>query len=287
MEPEICFLQTNLAKIQPHDLVYDPFCGSGSNLISAAHFGAYVMGSDLDYNILYSRGKSSKSGAGLRDSKVTLRSEMTDNYKTGDQLLGTFRTDFSNTALRTSDREGFLDAIISDPPYGVREVCKKVGKNIAEDEARDARIERRKEKKAQKRNWAEEITKKPDYVENPNNKPDYMDIRLHYPQKVEYNMGGLFTDLVNFAAKTLRVGGRLAFWLPVSLDEMVKEDHRISHEDLEFVSKSIEALSGKTGRQLWVFEKSRPWSGDSCRFDSDFYKTSSNFRDLHMSTGLQ
>lgn len=267
MEPEICFLQANLAKVNQYDLVYDPFCGSGSNLISAAHFGGLVIGSDLDYNILYSRGKSSRAdGDKLRSSKVTLRSEMTNNYKTGDRLVGTFRTDFSNTAFRS--KEGFLDAIISDPPYGVREMCKKVGS---------------KETKKSKPSWPETLHNQKDFVENRDNKPDYIDIRIHYPQKIEYNMENLFIDLINFAARTLKIGGRLTFWLPVALDQV--DSHKITHDDLEFFSKSIEPLSGRTGRQLWVFEKVRKFSGESAVFESTFYKETNNFRELHYGPG--
>lgn len=37
----------------------------------------------------------------------------------------------------------------------------------------------------------------------------------HIPQKVEYDLSNIFTDLLNFAYKFLRTGGRLTYWFPV------------------------------------------------------------------------
>lgn len=300
MEPEICFYQANLAKISKFDLVYDPFCGSGSNLISAAHFGALVIGSDLDYNILYSRGKSTRAdqeekyGTTLRKASITLRSEMTENYGIGDHLIGTFRTDFANSCFDT-EKEEILDAIVSDPPYGVRELCKKVGKRKQRNEMNEHWAENELHGQGdydpendsrncnKKSNWAAEISKMEDFQPNKNNKDDYMDLRIHYPQKIEYRMEQLFIDLIDFAAKKLKIGGRLTFWLPVSLSEI--NDHEIRHRDLKFFSKSIEPLSSKTGRQLYVFEKFQKFSGKSAIFESKFYQNTKNFKNLHMSSG--
>jgi tRNA (guanine10-N2)-methyltransferase len=45
-----------MAQVKKNQLVYDPFVGSGGLLISAAHYDAYVMGADLDYNLIHSKG---------------------------------------------------------------------------------------------------------------------------------------------------------------------------------------------------------------------------------------
>ena len=39
--------------------VWDPFCGTGSILVGAAHFGAHVMGSDIDIRVI-KHGKTDK-----------------------------------------------------------------------------------------------------------------------------------------------------------------------------------------------------------------------------------
>lgn len=43
MDAEMAFLMANQALAQPGKLVYDPFVGTGSILVAAAHFGAMTM----------------------------------------------------------------------------------------------------------------------------------------------------------------------------------------------------------------------------------------------------
>jgi tRNA (guanine10-N2)-methyltransferase len=38
----------------------------------------------------------------------------------------------------------------------------------------------------------------------------------HIPSKVDYSLTDIYSDLMNYAAKHLSVGGRLAFWIPIS-----------------------------------------------------------------------
>jgi hypothetical protein len=45
MDPELALVMANLAQIQAHDVVWDPFAGSAGNLLACAHFG---MGNDGD-----------------------------------------------------------------------------------------------------------------------------------------------------------------------------------------------------------------------------------------------
>ena len=45
-----------MAHVKKNDLIFDPFVGTGSLLVGAAYYGAYVMGADLDYNVIHSRG---------------------------------------------------------------------------------------------------------------------------------------------------------------------------------------------------------------------------------------
>lgn len=43
MDAEVAFLMANQALVEPGKLVYDPFVGTGSILVAAAHFGAMTM----------------------------------------------------------------------------------------------------------------------------------------------------------------------------------------------------------------------------------------------------
>ena len=49
---ELAFLMANQACIYEGDVVYDPFVGSGSIALACSHFGACVLGSDLDQRVL-------------------------------------------------------------------------------------------------------------------------------------------------------------------------------------------------------------------------------------------
>ena len=57
MDPVLAFIMSNMAKVKDNNFVFDPFVGSGSLLVSSAQFGAYVLGADLDFNLLHARGK--------------------------------------------------------------------------------------------------------------------------------------------------------------------------------------------------------------------------------------
>jgi len=84
LDPETAFYLSNLAKIKPGDVVYDPFMGSGSTLISAAQFGALVIGSDISYRVVNGIGKcvtgerSNKNDKNSKNSKNNLKSQMSE-----------------------------------------------------------------------------------------------------------------------------------------------------------------------------------------------------------------
>ena len=47
LDAELSLLMANLARVRPHDLVYDPYCGTAGTLVAAGAFGARVLGCDL------------------------------------------------------------------------------------------------------------------------------------------------------------------------------------------------------------------------------------------------
>ena len=79
----------------------------------------------------------------------------------------------------------WLDAIVTDPPYGIRAGAKKIG--MTDD--------------CGPRQPVDENTV------------------TRMPNTVNYCMVEVINDLVNFAAKFLKVGGRLVFWLPTVTEE--------------------------------------------------------------------
>ena len=62
MDATLSLLMANQAKVKPGIVTFDPFVGTGSLLIAAAHFGSYVVGGDINANIIHGRGKTSRKG---------------------------------------------------------------------------------------------------------------------------------------------------------------------------------------------------------------------------------
>ena len=50
-----------MLQVRKGHLVFDPFAGTGSILIAAAHLGAYTLGSDIDIRVLRD-GKTTSNG---------------------------------------------------------------------------------------------------------------------------------------------------------------------------------------------------------------------------------
>lgn len=127
-------LMANQAHVRAGDLVYDPFVGTGSIAIACQHFGANVIGTDLDMRVLkgYAVGCKTKNKVDGLD-KID-RFDVFANF----QHYKLPRPDFlamdisalqfnlgkssSGLALRP-----VFDAIVCDPPYGVRARSQKAG----------------------------------------------------------------------------------------------------------------------------------------------------------------
>lgn len=112
MDAELSLVTANLALARPGAIVYDPFVGTGSFTVASAHFGAQVLGSDIDGRSV--RGVT--AGVDIRTNFV--------QYHTTDRLLDNFISDLTNTPLRSAR---LFDSIICDPPYGIREGPKTLG----------------------------------------------------------------------------------------------------------------------------------------------------------------
>lgn len=111
MDSELSLLTALLALAGPGKLFFDPFVGTGSFSVTCAFFGATVLGSDIDGR--YIRGSATTS---FRSNFV--------QYGTQSLYLDNFASDLTLSPLRQTR---FLDGIVCDPPYGVREGPKVLG----------------------------------------------------------------------------------------------------------------------------------------------------------------
>ncbi|KAF3939412.1 hypothetical protein ABW19_dt0200731 [Dactylella cylindrospora] len=121
MDAELALITANIALCAPGKLAYDPFVGTGSFVVACAHFGALTFGSDIDGRMI----RGSKPGKTLRSNYNQYK--ITSGY--GDMFI----SDLTNSPLGRfgSSKEGrseqIFDAIVCDPPYGVREGLKVLG----------------------------------------------------------------------------------------------------------------------------------------------------------------
>ncbi|CAB3235241.1 unnamed protein product [Arctia plantaginis] len=214
MDAQLSIIMANQAQVRPGDLVLDPFVGSGSLLVPAAHFGAHVWGSDIDFMMLHSRTRPTRVGQKVRTKDESIRGNM-KQYGIESQYLDVVVSDFSMPMWRPGLK---FDAIITDPPYGVREPTERIG------------IER------------ENYTLTEDHLVN------------HIPAKVEYGLPHLYSDLLNFAATHLQIGRRLVCWYPLVREEY-NEDQLPRHPCFELVSNSEQVLSKLTARRLLTYQK--------------------------------
>ena len=111
MDSELALLTANLTLAAPGKIFYDPFVGTGSFPIACSHFGARTIGSDIDGRMV--RGRNGK------DIRTNFR-----QYGLLDRYLDGFISDLTHSPLRGGR---WLDGIVGDPPYGVREGLKVLG----------------------------------------------------------------------------------------------------------------------------------------------------------------
>eukprot|EP00796_Vickermania_ingenoplastis_P008501 gene8500-5968_t len=232
MPPEESVVMVNLCHVTKGSFTYDPFCGTGSILVAAAHFNAHSYGTDTDGRSM--RGGSikfqqspqmqqqrnlammnySKSQLSLLSAEEQEFPSMLTNFKLyGLRPPDRVRFNFSTWERGYSKRNGIFDAIISDPPYGIREPRKRID---------DATLSDKKH----------------------NQGGSYL---------ASYNTTEVALDLIRFAAEYLVIGGYLAFWYPTTNN--YTDSELPHHPSLKLVSNIPQRLSLKFVRRLIVFRK--------------------------------
>ncbi|KAI9891826.1 MAG: hypothetical protein M1814_002391 [Vezdaea aestivalis] len=209
MDAELALVTANMALASPGRLFLDPFVGTGSFLVACSHFGASTFGSDIDGRSI--RGKSMEHS--LRGNFV--------QYHLDDLLFDTIVSDLTNSPLRTAR---WLDGILCDPPYGVREGLKVLGSR--EPTKKTPII----------------INGKPAYLQ-----PDYV------PPKRPYSFLQMLDDILDFAAQSLVDNGRLSMWMPTANEDIGAIDVP-SHPLLEVLSISTQSFT-KWSRRLITYRR--------------------------------
>ncbi|KAI0762102.1 tRNA guanosine-2'-O-methyltransferase [Trametes elegans] len=212
MEAEISLLMANQTLAAPGKLMYDPFIGTGSMAYTTAHFGAFVYGSDIDGRQM--RGKAKSPGIIRAAAQYDLANRIMD--------LCTF--DVTQNPWRCG---GLFDAIITDPPYGVRAGAKRLGRKTPR---------------------APNEAPPPVHVPRPDDQP-------YIPPTKPYELSELARDLVLLGRYMLKPRGRLVFFLPTVTEEYKEVDvEAMLCEGMELVANSLQDF-GSWGRRLITIRK--------------------------------
>ncbi|CAF0818435.1 unnamed protein product [Didymodactylos carnosus] len=215
MNPTLAFIMANFAQCQPAQLVLDPFVGTGGILLSCAQFGSHVIGSELDWKTLTAKGISSRVGAGRRKADEMMYQNFL-NYQIADRFIGAVGADFAFSPWRKDFK---FDAIVTDPPYGIRESAQRI--SGAKDEVNDETL-----------------------------------VDGHVQRKTKYNLTTIYEDLLNFANNYLRLNGRLVFWMPTHVatyDESLIPEH----PSFKLVTNCEQVLHLSVSRRLLTMIKVR------------------------------
>lgn len=212
MDSELALLTANLTLAAPDKIFYDPFVGTGSFPIACSHFGARTIGSDIDGRMV--RGKNGK------DIRTNFR-----QYGLLDRYLDGFISDLTHSPLR---RGRWLDGIIGDPPYGVREGLKVLG--TKNESGKEAVFLNGKASHLYGSSIpmidTSDIGRQDKYI----------------PPKKPYSFEAMLEDLLEFAALMLVDGGRLSLWMPTANDEDVVLGIP-AHPCLELVSVCVQTFN--------------------------------------------
>ncbi|KAJ0101486.1 hypothetical protein Patl1_05381 [Pistacia atlantica] len=220
MDAEMAFLMANQALVEPGKLVYDPFVGTGSILVAAAHFGAMTMGADIDIRVVRDgRGPDCNVWSNFKQYGLPMP-------------VGLLRADNNLPPWRPGLKEVF-DAIICDPPYGVRAGGRKSGGRKLLKGAVD-----------------------------PYTVPD--DKRVgHIPSTAPYCLSECVHDLLDLAGRMLVMDGRLVYFYPVLREDNSTEDCFPEHPCFKLVASSEQILSSRYSRILLTMVKIGPYSEEN------------------------
>ncbi|CAL1279323.1 unnamed protein product [Larinioides sclopetarius] len=213
MDPLLSLVMANMACIKHADIVLDPFVGTGGLLVAAAHFGGYVFGTDIDYLMLHGKDKPSRLNQKRRAPDESIRTNM-KQYGYESQYLDVIVAD---AALPLWRCEAFFDAIITDPPYGIRESTERIG--------------------------TEKEYKIPEHLAS-----------NHIPSKITYSLQEIIEDLLDFSSIYLRLNGRLVYWMPAFNADFDTKQLPF-HPCLKLISYCKQALAGHSSRYLITMEK--------------------------------
>lgn len=214
MSSEMSLLMCNLAALQPQSLVLDPLCGSCGILLAASYIGASTFGTDVDIRIL----KGERSDLHAPHANVFSNFEQLQL----EEPYSIIRMDLNRPCLNMHTVAGFFDAIVADPPYGLRAGGRKTRSKGSDG-----------------------------YQWNTKRNNPYEE---HFPSTGPYSLAECVEDILKLASVAVREGGRLVLFLP-GAPELMASEYMPLAKDFSIENVCEERLSLHKSRYLMVAEK--------------------------------
>lgn len=256
MDPEIGLAMANLAHVGPGRAVLDPFVGTGSLALACAELGGTTWGTDIDYRVVV-LGKAGRDVRANFEQRGLPHPELlrADNAvpvlcaggpRAGATDAGLPPAPYPLSALGCGGRP-FFDAIVTDPPYGVRAGARKSGM--------------RPDKAATRLGGAaaggHDVSNDGDHGVGDDEDAagaGAAHISPHFPATQPYDGEEVVIDLLDAAARLLVPGGRLVYLYPCIPHEYARAQLP-SHPCLAVVDDPEEVLSRMLARRLVVMVK--------------------------------
>ncbi|KIW38137.1 uncharacterized protein PV06_10097 [Exophiala oligosperma] len=243
MDAELALLTANMALATPGKIFLDPFVGTGGFMVAAAELGAMTLGSDIDGRSFRGKGLGLDKGVGANFNRYGI------SHLFGDCIT----SDLTNTPFRSprGSQQPFgtrwLDGIICDPPYGVREGLKVLGTRKA------SAFSPANPDGGGDQHEVSTSSPVPHMIDgvSAHTRPGYI------APKRPYSFNRMLDDILDFAARTLVDRGRLAFWMPsANENESGEEESTLipTHPQLELKHECIQRFN-KWSRRLLVYER--------------------------------
>jgi len=290
MDAELSLVMANMGLVRAGTVCLDPYVGTGSLLVACSQFGAFCMGSDIDHRVLRGKGE----GRTMRDNfeqyslpvPEIIRCDLSPVGAAGLRMWAPRRVDGRDGAAESSRTPPapLVDSIVCDPPYGIRAGARKSGSRRAHVHAVPAGpffISFVCSFLLLIYSFLYSLPVPAEFIET------------HIPQTQPYAAAEVMRDLLELAARTLVLGGRLVYLIPVdrpSYDVALLPAHRC----LSFVANSEQGLTRTFSRRLITMEKTRTYaSSDLAAFEAklaaggDVVAAASFYSDVSSKIGRQ
>ncbi|KRW99340.1 hypothetical protein PPERSA_02452 [Pseudocohnilembus persalinus] len=273
----LAFFMANQAQVEDGDMVFDPYVGTAGLLIPATYFGGFCYGTDIDSRVIhgYGVGRLNTQSQYVKDNLEKLKEfkpKIMINFEQYNlQKPEILRMDCFSTGFKS---HGKFDAIITDPPYGIRATSRKSGKNQNIDEFEFISNENQDDQQELQQNKQQQQIKKSiqnddqeeskDQIQNNEDKKNNQ-YDEHVSFQKDLKIRTVLTDLesqvkslYNLAYNVLKPKGRLVYLLPVfrkQIEEIGHEKCIFQDERFQLVDYSVNELIGPFVRFLVTMEK--------------------------------